>query len=212
MKTIKDFYGHPNRIEKDYLFRYTQETDLTSGKFYDFKGTEIVFEVGAYIGIHAVRLSECVPNGRVIAIEPDIDNYKYLLKNAESTNITTFNCACSDTNDTIKLYKRRNQIISKYFSISRGFKRIKVKTRTIDSICKELNLVPDFLRIQVNGAELDVLTGMKETLKQKPGLMIAAIYNKNARKVKNILEQHGYIPEIYGKGNVLGWGNFLQCK
>jgi hypothetical protein len=48
-----------------------------------------------------------------------------------------------------------------------------VKTRTVTSICHELQFAPDLIKIDVEGAERLVMQGMDETvLKHKPTLFV----------------------------------------
>lgn len=49
------------------------------------------------------------------------------------------------------------------------------KNTTIDAYVKEHKIIPDFIKIDVEGMEMDVLEGMMETIKQyKPGIMVEA--------------------------------------
>ena len=198
---MKEFSTAGN-LEKDLKLRYTRHTDIGNGKYYNFKGDEIIFEIGAYNGIHAVRLSECVPNGQVVAVEPDVDNYRHLLKNTGIIpNISVYNLACSDKNGKIKMFKRRRQIISKYFfvgwTVPRIPKRVVYEAVTVDWLSDYIKLIPDFVRIQVNGSELDVLDGMIETLKHRPELLVTALYHNNfkgvLKRISNLIDYHTVI-------------------
>ena len=48
-----------------------------------------------------------------------------------------------------------------------------IKSVTLDSVVQSLSLKPKFIKIDVEGAEFDVLQGMQETLKKyKPEIML----------------------------------------
>ncbi|MFT4759491.1 MAG: argonaute-like protein implicated in RNA metabolism and viral defense [Paraglaciecola sp.] len=60
-------------------------------------------------------------------------------------------------------------------------KEIKVEGKTLDSLLKTLNISPDFIKIDVEGAEKKVITGMLNTLRNNPNLTIAMEYLEDDR-------------------------------
>jgi FkbM family methyltransferase len=85
-------------------------------------------------------------------------------------------------------YYRENVAYSpaaeKIYSDASGKKRM---TRTIDSMVKERGFqLPDFVKIDVQGAELDILNGMTDTLKNVKHLIVElqhVEYNLGAKQV-----------------------------
>lgn len=78
-------------------------------------------------------------------------------------------------------------------------KPTKVKTNTLDNIVKSKNLkLPDMIKIDVQGAEIDILNGAKETLKSVNHIIIEAqhsYYNAGAPKSQEVfsyLEELGF--------------------
>ena len=73
-----------------------------------------------------------------------------------------------------------------------------IKSKTLDSIVRLFSLNPKFIKIDVEGAELDVLQGMKETLKiYKPKIMLEKHptlipKNINLKNIDNYLFEYGY--------------------
>ena len=85
--------------------------------------------------------------------------------------------------------------------IVKNLEEITVSCNSVDNILEELKITKvDFVRIQVNGAEMEVLKGMAHTLKQYPKLLIAAIYNRNghpiSEDISNYLNNIGYNTEL----------------
>ena len=71
-----------------------------------------------------------------------------------------------------------------------SIKKISVEVRTIDTICDEYDIKPDFLKIDVEGAELSVLKGAQKTLKNVQSLMVEVSENKE--KIVKILKAHNF--------------------
>jgi len=97
-------------------------------------------------------------------------------------------------------------------------KPTKVMTKTIDSIVKENNLpLPDFIKIDVQGAELDILKGASETIKQCKDIILESqhsYYNAGAPKSQELfpfVESLGFekVAQIY-KGDYDGDYHFSR--
>ncbi len=71
------------------------------------KPGSIVVDVGANIGLYTVIAASCVgKNGKVIAIEPHPESYRYLQKTIEANGLSgvkSFNVALGDRQKTISL-------------------------------------------------------------------------------------------------------------
>ncbi len=133
---------------------------------------DVAVDVGAHIGIHTMHLCSLVGSqGRVIAIEPQRKLYRELFYNLTANgfeNATLFFNAIGNGSGSIELGlvemgnegARRCELGSKEF----------VDLRTIDS----LNLEQlDFLKIEVNGMELDALAGAERTIARcRPKILI----------------------------------------
>jgi hypothetical protein len=63
--------------------------------------------------------------------------------------------------------------------------KVKVKTMTLDSFCKEYNVERvDFIKIDAEGSEREIIKGAKETIKRfKPKMAIAAYHLPDDKKV-----------------------------
>lgn len=70
---------------------------------------------------------------------------------------------------------------------------IQVKCRTLDSVVEELNIEPDFLKIDVEGFEHVVLSGASQVLtKFRPCIILEANPGDPATAMTQILLKHGY--------------------
>jgi len=137
-------------------------------------------DIGGNIGYYVLLENQLIgKKGKVIAIEPLLQNFNYLTKNIllnNVNNVQIYNFACGDKNGKADFFinKKSNgcQVIrenTKPPNPSKGTIS-QVSVRILDDVITELNLDNvDFIRMDVEGYELNILTGLKKTLnKHKP--------------------------------------------
>ena len=138
---------------------------------------DIVFDIGAYVGDTALWFSKAVgPQGKVYAFEPEPHNFAKLKANLERNNVTNV--------VPLQLALSENEGETK-FSGSGGASAIAetasgtiVKVTTLDRFV-ETNKLPrvDFIKMDVEGHELRILAGARETIKTfKPSLALSAYH------------------------------------
>lgn len=195
----------------DIAFRYLEPKDgsdhLSRGKFYDFKPGDVVVEVGAFIGYYAMRVAELVgESGHVIAIEAINENTDILKRNVEENqlhNVSIVPQAAWNSTGTLTLYREARQQASILRKLVKPDAELTVPCNTVDQMLDNLGIEDiDFVRIQVNGAEVEVLEGMTETLKTRPRLLVAGPYQRDGqpswRIVEEFLRSHSYTTELHG--------------
>ena len=144
------------------------------------KEGDVVVDVGAYIGIFSLLASERVGDkGCVYAFEPVPRSYERLMRNLEINkvkNVKAYNLGLSDRNESLPVYIPKEipaeaslcQSSATEFSKGTNMQKevIKVSLKPFDQFSEEegLNHV-DVVKIDVEGAELKVLKGMKKVLK-----------------------------------------------
>lgn len=106
---------------------------------------------------------------QIFSFEPHPKTFKQLSINCQNDKVKLFNCALSSKEGTINLYDYENNDGSVHASLSSEiFTTIHksttvshtVKVLTVDKVCKENNISRiDFLKIDVEGFELEVLRG-----------------------------------------------------
>ena len=126
------------------------------------KGDSTFFDIGANIGSYTLIASE-MPNAKVVSFEPHPGTFSLLRENVKRngrSNVHCLNVALSDSNGEVKftdgLESSINRVIDKSAIDSTA---LRVPARRLDSICEELNLAPDFIKIDVEGYEEAVLHG-----------------------------------------------------
>lgn len=170
-------------------------------RYYNPKVDDIVVDVGAHVGIFTVKMSKKLKSGYVIAIEPDKTNYKLLVNNIEINklkNVIPINAALSTINGTIKLFLDNSSV---GHSIVNESKRVvEVRSFTLDELVRQLGLRKvDFIKINAEGAELDILKGAKKILIENTvSLSIAANhYHSQEQDVSSVLSELGFKTRLY---------------
>ena len=154
---------------------------------------DVVIDVGAHVGKYSLPAAKLVgEKGKVIAIEAHPGNFKALqtnillngFKNIIAIEIAAFN---QDNKRLLLSGSRDNG-----FSLKSNLKEnsFEVETRTIDSLSQELGIEKvNWVKIDVEGAEVEVLEGMREVLRKNKKLrMLIEVHGENKYKVKELLE------------------------
>jgi len=138
---------------------------------------DIVSDIGAYVGDTTLWFSKAVgPQGKVYAFEPEPRNFEKLKANLERnrvTNVIPLQLALSENEGEIQVASGAGSS-----AIIQAGAGTSVKVTTIDRFVKT-NKLPrvDFIKMDVEGHELKVLAGAKETIKTfKPSLALSAYH------------------------------------
>ena len=165
------FFCRINR--DDFLFMTNHENEIM--EHFNPKSGDIVVDVGAHIGLYSLIAAKRVgPGGKVIAIEPDPENFKILRKNIllnRSKNIEALECAAYSAREKLKLFLpelEQGRTIFNTVMQDRGKTSInflEVEANTLDNILESKNITEvNWIKIDVEGAELEVLKGAVNTL------------------------------------------------
>jgi FkbM family methyltransferase len=159
------------------------------------KGATVI-DCGSNIGFYPILESQIVgKSGKLVCIEPDPRNYELLKKNVAlidpGIKVWDFNIAVSSRKGSMNLLvafaSNLNRIVKNDGNVAKG-DVIEVDVNTVDWLVEELDIKPDFLRMDVEGGEVDVIKGMRKTLENaQPGFVL-------------LFELH---PEEYNENNSL---------
>lgn len=162
---------------------------------------DTVFDIGANIGLFSVVLGCAVRDeGCVIAAEPVPINALRAKENFELnrlTNVQLVNAAIGAAEGTIRLNLADDLAYPSVVAVaeSRGSgESIEVPLRTLDGLWREIGSpAVRFVKIDVEGAELDVLRGAVQMLRQThPVLLIEANSSHALDNLRKELEPIGY--------------------
>lgn len=141
-------------------------------KYFNPQKGDVVVDIGAAFGLYTIPSSRQVgQSGKVVAIEAHPTNYAMLNRNIKLnslTNVTCLNYAVYSTKTKVKIYSNYT-IISERVTGEEKTKGtyVEVNADTLDSILEQ-NKIPkervNWVKIDVEGAELDVLKGATDVL------------------------------------------------
>ena len=132
-----------------------------------------VLDVGANIGLTALALSRIARRGRVAAVEPVPEAFSFLVRNlarAQVDNVKPYNFALGPHDGTVVMQGSPDFLAGSFVTTDYpvdipGHFRKTVPMRALDSCFAELDLSRlDFVKLDVEGYELDVLEGSRRTL------------------------------------------------
>jgi FkbM family methyltransferase len=136
-----------------------------------------VLDVGANIGyntVHAARLAG--PRGRVVAVEPTPDNLEVLRRNVEAAeleNVVVEPVAAGRTSGVRELFVRgARSAVNSLFAESCYASVTDVLQVAVLPLDELVDGAADIVKIDVEGAELDVLEGMTRLLRTPPTALI----------------------------------------
>ena len=166
---------------------------------FQFKTGDIVVDAGARIGTFSAKISAAVgETGRIIAIEPEPHNFACLRKNIEANhlhNVIPIQKMLWSGTGQLPLYLSGNAAAhSAYcdpFYSSTG-ESILVEAEALDGILESLGIGSvDFIKMDIEGSEIEALKGMSRILQSGVELAIAAYHPVNGTPTNSVL-----IPEL----------------
>jgi len=182
--------------------------------------SDVVFECGAHHGWTTLQLSRFLATGKgsVHAFEPNKTNFDVLERNLKANNcqnVTTNWAALSATLGTTRVYGKSNgsvvpklnrkSIFSKRL-LNRIYGVFDVPTITVDQYVADTGILPNVLKIDVEGFEFDVLQGAADTLATRPKIFLEIhtaelpLYNASVQGVLDLLDLDEYQVWIQADG------------
>lgn len=154
----------------------------------------VFVDVGAHVGKYTVMVGRLLGNnGRVIAIEPHPRNFHGLLQNIylnHLENVIALKKACTARPREVFLHEHVN-ISGSSTKYNFGKGGTIVQGEPLDNILKNLNITEiNLLKIDVEGAEMDVLEGAKQTLTRSSNIVV--IIEAWSNDAVHFLQHYGF--------------------
>lgn len=142
----------------------------------DPRKARLIVDCGANIGASVVYFAKTFPDARIIALEPEPDNFSLLVRNAApfGSRVTAWNKAIASISGAIRLTDPGlGEWGYRTGATADGKALAEVAAVTIDDV---LNSAPDTqpfaLKVDIEGAEEDLFTARGATLNQFPVVVI----------------------------------------
>jgi len=185
--------------------------DRVYERFFRVEEGDIVVDVGANAGIFTLKASKRTGHrGKVFSFEPEAKNYRRLCRNIRinrRSNVIPINAAVSDIDGTADFYVKdvslQHTLLPETTMTfdTHTVKTVRVQTRAISSVLEEFGLNHiDFLKVDAEGAELEVLKGSIALLSSKRirKLSVATYHSKTETEIiGNFLQNFGYRVRVF---------------
>ncbi len=192
-------------VSKSLIFKRNYEFNETNLIKKVIKTDWTVIDVGANFGWYSMHFAHLVgKNGKIFSFEPVPETYEELNSNIKLNsfqNIKAFNLALGNKDGAISFgvanFDGGSGASSEFLNYS---KRIQTNMRKLDDIIKEekINKV-DFIKLDIEGGELNMLKGSEQLLKRfRPKILIEIVdmhcqrFGHSPLDVYNFLINKGY--------------------
>jgi FkbM family methyltransferase len=142
-----------------------------SFRWYRPKRGDLVFEIGAHCGVSTYHFAKMVgPEGKVIAFEPDPVNFEILKRNMERhglTNVVLMNSAVAAERGSLA-FSSEGTVGSMLISVLGRPSAGSIVTAEAITLADAFDQfgVPDFCKIDIEGAEIDVVAHSADLLRR----------------------------------------------
>lgn len=131
------------------------------------KSGDIIFDIGANEGDYSLTSAKRIGNlGKVFAFEPDPSRVKILEKNVELNSFNQIEIIPMAISD-----KTGNVFFDNGFCSEETGKNV-IKTMSLDDFIENNNILPNRIKIDVEGFELNVIKGMEKFLDRNTELFL----------------------------------------
>jgi FkbM family methyltransferase len=202
----KNLLFHVRKNEPNDLYMGLRNLDKNSFKIMSSKKFNVCLDIGANIGRYSLEMSK--NSNKVFAFEPELNNFIALKENIQLNNlrnIKTENIALSNSNKKINLYlNKENNGGHTIIKRDTSYKQ-RVNSMKLDYFLKNKKIKKiDLIKIDVEGAELKVFKGSKDTLnKYHPLIIFEALTKSDFQLIKKFLTKYKYIIKALSGDNYL---------
>ena len=177
------------------------ESEQTSAFVSSLKNGMTFFDIGANVGYYSILGARLVGSqGKVVAFEPVIQNIDYLWRHTlinQVRNVTIITAACTDTLSLAIFSAGVNCATGHLGEESGSDNKFPVMTISVDEVVDRLGISPNVIKIDVEGAELSVLKGAKDTLiKARPLIFLSTHSDVLKDNCLEYLRKYGYSYDV----------------
>jgi FkbM family methyltransferase len=173
-----------------------------------------ILDIGAHIGLFSATCSQLAgPQGKIICFEPTADTFSVLketLRLNHCENVTALQAAVGDKEGTATFYvssmagSNTNSLVKN--KSGKELSEYDVRLVTIDGVVSEYSLKPSLIKIDAEGAELDVLKGGAKTFTDHKPVLILGLHpafikqkGDSLEAIWDLLQDQRYTIRMEGK-------------
>ena len=150
------------------------------------RGRHCMLDVGGHIGLVSLPVSRVLaPGGRVFAFEPARANLRYLKRHIAlnaAANIEVVEALVgAEPRDAVAFFEQAGPTGQNSVLARDGHRETTRPQITLDTFCNARALRPEVVKIDVEGAEIDVLQGARETLRRHRPLVFLSVHPRHLR-------------------------------
>jgi len=132
----------------------------------------VFFDLGAYNGDTVLQYRKVFPSiETVVAVEPDAYNFRRLSRNIGNAELV--NAVIGDSSGVAHISKSRGR-----GTVASG--DLEIPRVCVDDLVDRFNVVPDLIKFDIEGAEVEGIRGAKRTISENKPAMRIACYHKSA--------------------------------
>ncbi len=190
----------------------------------DCRGKQCVFDIGAHIGLVSLPMSQVV-DGTIYAFEPASANRHHLNNHIKYNNITNINVQSvlvgAENQHDIEFFEQQqatgmnSRVVKKDHHL---YHKTSCQQIKLDDFCKQYHAIPQVIKIDVEGAEYDVLLGAKDLLSEHAPIIYLSVHPKelslmgySVEKLINLLDSLQY-HAFDSQGNQIHDFSFSEYK
>jgi len=159
------------------------EAEQTSAMMEAIRPGGTFFDIGANVGFYSILASRLVGSkGKIAAFEPLVRNLSYLQRHVElnhADNVRVLPFALSSENTILSFSTGPNSAMGHLDKDGRG--EVLVPTVTLDEIAERLGMMPDVMKMDVEGAEMDVFRGATRVLSEARPVIFLSTHSPELR-------------------------------
>ena len=204
-----DFYFHiPNWITLYRAETFSTKEPETLAWIDKFEKNSIFWDIGANVGLYSIYASK-TKNCLTYAFEPSFFNLEFLVKNINKNNlqnqisilpialsnnncVNTFNMSNIEWGGALSTFSKTYDQNGKNLKIEFKYNTVGI---TANDACNFFNIPkPNYIKIDVDGIEHLILSGMSNILDETKEILIELNDNfiEQAEKSYNFLNSHGF--------------------
>jgi FkbM family methyltransferase len=167
-----------------------------------------LLDIGAMHGIFSLVFTAGDPSRQALAVDPSPAAFAKLLYNIHrnrAETVTAVECALSSEAGVLEMHYEWERAVAGRTADGPG--PLRVEAETGDTLCERYSFDPDVVKIDVDGHEVRVIQGLRETLRRNKPLLFLEVHpqliaaepgNATVTELVEELRALGFRPEYRG--------------